>query len=184
MIVVVGLDLSLTSTGAARITPDGVTVCRIESKTRARRKTDPQPTLADRGMRLRRHATNVLSLCSGARMVCVEGPSFASSGAGTWDRAGFWWMIVNSLLASGIPVVEIPPSNLKTYALGKGNGAGTDKDQVLAAVVRRYPDVDVTGNDVADALVLAAMGARFAGFPIDDLPQTHLRGMTKVRWAV
>jgi crossover junction endodeoxyribonuclease RuvC len=54
---------------------------------------------------------------------------------------------------------------------------------VLAAVVRRYPHTDVTGNDLADALVLAAMGARRLGFPIEtSLPVANLAAMTKISW--
>ena len=68
-----------------------------------------------------------------------------------------------------------PPTSRATYATGKDNAG---KDAVLAAVVRRYPDVDVTGNDEADALVMAAMGARLLGHPLEDsLPQSHLRAL-------
>lgn len=184
MTVVVGLDLSLASTGAARIdTAAGdVKLQRIQSKPRARRKDEPAATLTERGVRLRRITTQALTLCQGARLVTVEGPAFASSGAGTWDRAGFWWLVVNSLLAARVPLVEVPPSNVKIYATGKGNA---DKDTVLASVVRRYPDVEVDGNDVADGLVLAAMAARFIGHPLEpSMPQTHLRGMDNVHWTV
>ena len=38
-------------------------------------------------------------------------------------------------------------------ATGAGGGLKAGKDQVLAAVIRRYPDVPVDGNDQADALV-------------------------------
>jgi hypothetical protein len=50
-------------------------------------------------------------------------------------------------------------------------------------VVRRYQQVDITGNDIADALVLAAMGARQLGTPIEtSLPAVHLTAMTKISW--
>jgi hypothetical protein len=66
------------------------------------------------------------------------------------------------------------------YATGKGMIA---KDAVLAAVVRRYVGIDVTCNDEADALILAAMGARHLGQPIEDsLPLTHLAAMDNVHW--
>lgn len=39
-----------------------------------------------------------------------------------------------------------------------------------------------TGNDEADALVLAAMAHRHLGHPIDELPKTHLAAMDKIRW--
>lgn len=53
----------------------------------------------------------------------------------------------------------------------------------MLAVARRYMSlVDVANNDQADALVLAALGARQLSQPIDDLPQTHPRAMMKVSW--
>jgi crossover junction endodeoxyribonuclease RuvC len=72
----------------------------------------------------------------------------------------------------------VPPATLKTYATGKGNAS---KDAVLAAVVKRYPGWAVTGNDVADAVVLMAMGARLLGHPLESsLPQSHLRALDKL----
>lgn len=195
MTVIVGVDLSLTSTGIARIeavqavlpaypaedpprTVPGhrVNIARVQSK--------PPPTsrvtLASRSLRLRKIAGEVFGYCTGADLVVIEGPSYASDSGAAHDRAGLWWMVVGRLTGQGYNVVEVPPTVLKTYATGKGNAP---KDAVLAAVVRRYPQVDVDQNDVADALVLAAMGARFIGQPIEpDLPQTHTRALARVKW--
>lgn len=200
---IVGLDLSLTATGLALvetgtgtnvvgltgsplITPR-VSVRRVESKARARKKGDPPPTIGERSLRLRKIAGQITEACAGADLVVVEGPSYASEGAGTWDRAGLWWLVTARITGAGLNVVEVPPSNVKMYALGKGGGAGTGKDEVLAAVIRRYlPVVEVPGNNEADSLILAAMGARFIGQPIEPggvLPATHLKAMEKVRWA-
>lgn len=176
---VVGLDLSLTSTGVACVTRgDGlghdVQVRRVLSKPTA------HPSLADRSRRLRRLAGETTALCAGAALIVVEGPAYASTSGAAHDRAGYWWLVVGRLTGAGLNVVEVPPASVKTYATGKGNAG---KDDVLTAAVRRYPHVEFAGNDEADALVLAAMGARFAGFPIEDaLPQTHLRALEKVQW--
>lgn len=186
---IVALDLSLTSTGAAALTftphplaPQDVTLSaqRVTSKTPQHAKGE-QPTLAQRSIRLRKLAGQITQLCVGADLVVVEGPSFASSGAGTWDRAGLWWLVTARLTGAGLQVVEIPPSSVKTYATGKGNA---DKDGVLAAVVLRYQHlVTVTGNDEADAVVMAAMAARWIGQHIEEsLPQTHQRATKGVRW--
>jgi crossover junction endodeoxyribonuclease RuvC len=190
MTVIIGLDLSLTSTGLARIEAGqdalGATVLTqtVTSKPRARRRGDPPPLLLERSARLRRLAGDITQRCASADLVVIEGPAFSRNESGTWDRAGLWWLVVARLTGAGLRVVEADPTKIKTYALGKGAGQGTDKDHVLAAVVKRYPDVDVTGNDVADALVLAALGARFAGFPIEPhgLPQTHLKALDGIRW--
>lgn len=198
---VVGLDLSLTSSGIARITmpsievdtpPPGVTVTvrpdpRIDvrrSVTKAPPANLPLPQrLAARSLRLRRAAGVICTLCSGADLIVVEAPAYSSTTGHMHDRSGLWWLVVARLTANRLPVVEVETQRLKMYALGKGGGEGTGKDAVLAAAVRRYPTVEVTGNDEADALILAAMGARHLGFPIEPtLPETHLRAMTKVAW--
>lgn len=184
MTTVVAFDLSLTSTGTARIMGRHGLPPEVKSIDVGDVKSKPGPasetTIARRSIRLRRIVTELYGLAEGADLVLVEGPSFASQGKGTWDRAGLWWLTVGRLTGAGLNVVEVPPSSLKQYATGKGNAA---KDAVLAAVVRRYPHVPVEGNDQADALVMAAMGARFAGFPIEEsLPQNQLRAMSGVRW--
>jgi crossover junction endodeoxyribonuclease RuvC len=123
--------------------------------------------------------------CAGADIVVIESPAYGSVTGHMHDRSGLWWLVCARLTANGIPVVEVTPQQLKMYALGKGGGAGTGKDAVLASVIRRYPTVDITSNDTADALVLAAMGARHLGHPIEsDLPALHLRAMAKLAWPI
>lgn len=176
--IVVGLDLSLTSTGIARtyadnpLGPDTI----VDRVTSTGKET---ATLLERDTRLTALRKHITALALPADLAVVEGPSYASKNGKQHDRSGLWWAVVRNLMMNGVPVVEVPPSSRMKYATGKGNAA---KDAVLAAVVRRYPDVEVTGNDEADALVLAAMGARHLGHPIDDLPKTHLAAMDAVRW--
>lgn len=195
---IVGLDLSLTGTGiatldnAVHIAPENgdhsrhITVDKITSRPPSTRKGDPPPSLPQRSARLRSLAGTITQRCVGADLVLVEGPSYGSNTAGTWDRAGLWWLIVGRLTGAGLNVVEVPPSNVKLYAVGKGAGAGTDKDAILAAVIRRYFGVvEVAGNNEADALVLLAMGARFVGRPIEPggiIPAANLKALDKVRW--
>jgi len=185
-VLIVGLDLSLTSSGVVRLgagvptDPGGNplhSLHRVQSKAVAGRDT------AAKSRRLRTIAGEVTALCAGADLALVEGPSYGSEGRGTWDRAGLWWLVVARLTGAGLNVVEIPPSNLKQYVLGKGGGKDTGKDQMLAAVIRRYPWAAVDGNDVADALGLAAMGARFAQHPVDELPAKNLTALRGIAWA-
>jgi crossover junction endodeoxyribonuclease RuvC len=57
---------------------------------------------------------------------------------------------------------------------------------VLTDVVRRYVGAAGTvlrGNDEADALVLAAMGSRHLGQPLEgSLPAAHLGAMAGAKW--
>ncbi|NUS59160.1 MAG: hypothetical protein HOV66_30530, partial [Streptomycetaceae bacterium] len=85
----------------------------------------------------------------------------------------------DDLIAWGHEVVEVTTGGVKKYATGKGNAG---KDEVLAAVVRRYPDVEVSNNNEADALVLRAMGCDHLGQPLAVVPQTHRAALDKVAW--
>ena len=165
--IFVGLDLSLTSTGVATIRNGVAVVRRITSKPSKDATTD------DTAARLDMLVSAIVSAIpnSDATLVAVEGPSFGSTGGAQHERGGLWWMVRHALRIEGLDVVVVPPTVVKKYATGVGNA---QKDRVLVAVVRRYPDVDVTGNDEADALVLAAIRARNAGFPFEaDLPQAQ-----------
>lgn len=165
--IFVGLDLSLTSTGVATIRNGAAVVRRITSK------PTKDATTEDTSARLDSLVAAIVSAIpsSDATLVAVEGPSFGSTGGAQHERGGLWWLVRRALRAEGLDVVVVPPTVVKKYATGAGNA---QKDRVLAAVVRRYPDVDVTGNDEADALVLAAIRARNAGFPFEvSLPQVQ-----------
>jgi hypothetical protein len=179
---VVGLDLSLSATGIASNLGWVHTVASEPPPTpRDPRTGKPTPaTLDQRRERLAAIAVEVISMCTSADLVVIEGPSYASSGSGTWDRAGLWWLVVHGLLAQQHTVALVPPSNRMKYATGKGRIA---KEAVFAAVIRRYPDVEVSNNNEADAWVLAAMGARSLGHPVEQsLPLAHLEAMDKVTW--
>jgi crossover junction endodeoxyribonuclease RuvC len=174
---IVGLDLSLASTGVAVIDRDSIAVGQIRTK----------PTgdgLVARRERLRRIRKELRTFLIATDLVVIEGLAYASRSPHATERAGLWWLVVDQLLAEYVPVAVVSPTARAKYATGKGNAG---KDAVLAAVVRRYPDVEVTGNDEADALVLAAMGSRSLGCPIEaggitGLPKTHLDAMTRVVW--
>jgi len=173
---ITGLDLSLTGTGIATVERGVTFLQEISSK----------PTgddLSSRARRLRRVAVPIVNACLGSDLVLVEDLYMGKGTGAQLDRAGLWWIVLNSLDVAGLPLVLVTNNHLKMYALGKGAGKGTDKDNVLAAVIRRYPTADVTSNNTADALVLAAMGARRLGCAIEtDLPESHLRAMKAVRW--
>lgn len=188
--IIVGLDLSLTKTGVAHLlVADGkqpeVALETIESKAGPVRHNEKgealMPSLGARRYRLDGLRARIVRACQGADVVAIEGPSFASKGGQHHDRSGLAWLVIDTLFAEGFTVVEVPPNNLKMYATGKGNAS---KDAVMLAIANRYRDlVEVTGNDVADALGIAALTARYLQHPIEpSMPQTHLRAIATVAW--
>ena len=169
---VIGLDLSLSSTGVAcslgwtqriRIGPRAAIGGRPEEQTFAR---------------LREIRDKVLFHVGFADLVVVEGLAVASTTGQHLTRAGLWHLVMEKVDRE-FAWAQVPPATLKKYATGKGNAG---KDEVLAAVIKRFPDVEVRGNDEADALVLAAMGADHLGKPMVDMPAVNRSSLEKVAW--
>lgn len=171
-----GVDLSLTSTGVCTIGAAwDIHIHRIESKPL------PHATVIQKFERMNTIADRIMDVIAPGIPVALEGPAYGAKGSATHDIAGNWWNFIRRCWENGNPVTIIAPTSLKQYATGAGNAS---KDQVLAAVVRRYDSIDVNQNDIADAVVLAAMLRRHLGHPIDDMPQLHLKSLDKVTWAV
>jgi hypothetical protein len=166
---VVGLDLSLSSTGVA--------VARSDLSVSADRIAHPAGLLGHE--RLAWLCARIGEFTKGACLVVVEGPSYGSKGGEAHERAGLWWMTTHSLWRAGVPYAVVTPSQLKKYATGRGVGG---KDGVLIAVARRFPEVEMDSNDEADAIVLAAMGADKLGFPPVPMPAAHREALVKVGW--
>jgi crossover junction endodeoxyribonuclease RuvC len=118
-----------------------------------------------------------------ADWVVVEGPSYGSQGAqqGHHERAGLWWMVADKMSSTKAQWIVVAPTSLKKYATGKGNAS---KDQVLSAAINRYREFPVDDNNVADALVLAAMGRDALGIPLATVPKVNRDALDKVQWPV
>ena len=192
---VIGLDISLTSTGFADALMEPHYSSHYELRSRAV-ETSPvnaNPTLRDRQERSRavelRIAEMVFDGGPVPALVVVEAPAYGAKFGDPHDRSGLWWGIVDRLMNNGLHVVEVSPGQVKQYATGSGATHGANKvskAMVVKAVNDRY-DVGpirlrVADNDRADAIVLAAMGARILGCPIDPhIPPANLRAITKIR---
>jgi hypothetical protein len=200
---VAGLDISMTSTGVALVDDgkvDAIQTCRVASAP-AKRPDGNTPTLLDRHERLMRVEDRIAALLGecppGTRgidrlpeLVLVEGPSLGSiRQQQVHESAGNWHRIVRRLLVAGVMVAEVSPPQVKQYATGSGATSGPNKvtkDMVIAAVRANYGDyaAHITSNDEADALILAAIGCRYLGHPIESvaLPPENLRALKKIRW--
>ena len=173
---VAGIDPSLTSTGLALVHLNGeVTTQTITSK------GHKDATWNQREVRIRDLANRITFHIQPESLVVIESPSYASVSTSAHDRSGLWWAIYHELRILDCEILPVTPSQRMTYAVGKGGGQGTDKDRILAATIRRYPAIDITGNDIADAVILAAIGARLDGHPLEHtLPAPNLRALTKL----
>jgi crossover junction endodeoxyribonuclease RuvC len=181
MPLIVGIDPSLTSTGMCRIDvepggdpvnqPPLIQCATVVSKARA------DKSYAAMSARIGLIAENIIDGCRDADLVVIEGPAFNAKGAHTHSRDWLWGKLFDGITALGIQIVVVTPSGRMKYATGKGNAA---KDLVLAAAIKRWPIVDIQGNDQADAVILASMGCRYLGFPIETLPAINVEAMTKV----
>lgn len=167
-VTVVGLDLSLSSTGVAGARSDGeVWSERIQP---GKLRGHERMALIDARVREFTH---------GAYLVVVEGPSFGSTTGSFHERAGLWWMVTHSLWKALVPTAVASPPSVKKYATGKGNAT---KDQVLWTVAHRFTTLEECGNDEADAVMLAAMGADRLGFPLVRFPAAQRAALAKVAW--
>jgi Holliday junction resolvasome RuvABC endonuclease subunit len=164
---VAGLDPSLTSFGLTVVSGPDLRPCcyRLRPKTRGHERLAYLLAEVDR-------------LTAGCDLAVIEGVAFAATGSTLLDLAGLGWMVRHQLWEAGIPYVMVAPSTRAKYITGNGSAG---KDECLAAVIKRLGHLaDVTGNDVADALTLAAMGSDWAGFPLAAMPALQRAVLTSV----
>lgn len=166
-LMISGLDHSLTSFGIAVSRGPG-TVPRLI-------RVRPRSKGHDRLEVLR---AEVRQACAGSDLAVIEGLAYEAVSATLFDRAGLFWLIRHELWIMGIPYAVIPPKTRAKWITGDGSAG---KDDCLAAAIKRFgplfpgyddPEADtpLAGNDVADALTLAAMGCDYYGQPLAVMP--------------
>lgn len=170
---VVGLDLSLTSTGMS----DGVETRVVQTGASEQMEA-----------RLDRITQRVWHYVVSADLVVIEGSSFGSRGPGHEELAALRLMVRTGLWKLGIPFAMVPPTTLKKYLTSHG---GATKQLVVASVDARY-GLDLTSfkvrdgrYDRADALGLAAMGHDHVGQPLpewDMAAKPHRASLESVAW--
>lgn len=164
---VIGLDLSLTSTGmsdgqshhAVQTAPGEPLEARLDRLVRGVVSFALSPT----------QWTDDFPEGRAADLAVIEGSSYGSRGPGHEELAALRIMVRHRLWRMGIPYAMVPPPTLKRYTTGDGSAT---KQQLVAAVDERHgaklADVSVKDGryDRADALGLAAMGYDHAGHPL------------------
>ncbi|MEU2593873.1 crossover junction endodeoxyribonuclease RuvC [Streptomyces albidoflavus] len=167
----IGLDLSLTSTGVCL--PDG-RVLRIRTRSR-----DGDGRL----QQIRGSLTEMLEQTRPQLAVLEDLPTHAKSAGITGHVHGVAKLV---LLDALVPYAKLPPATLKAFATGSG---AADKRSMAAAAARHagvtFPG-DLTpggaGGDMCDAWWLRAAGLDHLGCPVADLPPAQRARLGKGRW--
>lgn len=174
---VLGVDLSLTGAGIASLAETN----EVHTFGRKGKNNEPYAMRNERANAIRESIADLLIAADAYDLAVFEGPSFGSVGGSAFDRAGLWWKVYDMLTSKGIPILVVIPNKVKIYGVGRATSRGenkVEKDEIFAAAIRRYPDIDIQNNNEADALLLAAIGRRMLGHPLEQtLPQTHLRAL-------
>lgn len=168
---VLGIDSSLTGCGLARIdvtlppeseihstTADEILVTTLKA---------PGPKLKTRreySRRISHVVDQVDAAMEGVDLIMMEELAYGAKGSTAFVLPWIWGRIIDCAEARDIAIGFANVSQLKKYATGNGNAG---KDMVLAAMIRNFPEVNVTNDNESDALCLGLIGCRGAGFPID-----------------
>jgi Holliday junction resolvasome RuvABC endonuclease subunit len=167
---VLGLDLSLTGTGIARLRGIELTLLT---------------TVRPGSLRGVERLQFILGAITDAQrgehidLVVLEGPAYSKQRQrGHHEGAGLWWLVAYGLERAGVPWAIVPPTNRALYAAGH---ARASKQDVMAAVRDRY-GVGPRDDNQADAFVLAVMGAAFLGADVPNVPPDNARAMRGCEW--
>jgi crossover junction endodeoxyribonuclease RuvC len=104
----------------------------------------------DRLRDIQSHTMNWLHQFDNITDVAMEGYAFGSQMANMLGELG--GMVKLTLLEFGIYPLIVPPTNLKKYATGKGNGVS--KSQILMHVYKKW-GAEFSDDNAADSYVLA-----------------------------
>lgn len=152
---VVGVDLSLTSTGIAVYdTKRGMWKFHNPKTVGHRQDTWMQQT-----QRIYTLANLILGTISNHALVVVEGPSYNSVSTSVWERAALYYQLTIWLQELEIPIAVAAPKTLKLWATGTGMAGKKSVQNVAEQFVGRK----LANNDVADATILALMGMHRLG---------------------
>lgn len=146
-----GLDLSLTSTGACVLTDDANVLVRMAIVA---------PGHCGKGFDRLYYIHNRLKLLLvefTPDVIMIEGYSYGSARgleAGAEVRGAVAIALAECCYELGRNVFLVPPTSLKKYVLGKGAG---DKDMMRLGVYKRW-GFEAPTNDEVDAYALARIG--------------------------
>jgi crossover junction endodeoxyribonuclease RuvC len=174
-LTVLGLDLSLTSTGVS--TAWGALLASAP----VFEAVKPPPKLKT-WARMDWMIKELGGIVTAADpdLIVIEGPGYHAAARGSYwhENAGLWWEITLRLWRARRPMTAITPSTLKKYATGSG---AAKKSAMCVAAAHRF-GLAAIGEDEADALWLAAAGCQHYGWPLVKLPAVQVAALDVVAW--
>lgn len=175
---VMGLDLSLNSTGYCYRTPGDIITGRII----------PNDLRGMERLYFNRHTLGEVldeAVAKGGpiSLVVIEGYAMGrSKSQGRVFNLGEWGGIARLVAYDrGIPMLIAPPAQLKMFATGNG-GSAIKKPEVIQAI-RDVWSYDVPQDDEADAFVLMHLGEAYLDCRIQrGIPQARKRALDGVEY--
>ncbi|KPC65373.1 hypothetical protein, partial [Streptomyces chattanoogensis] len=181
MTKVLGLDLSLTSTGIAG--RGWTTTIKPANRSRTHRDrsnptNDARLRTAYNHQRLTAITSQLDDYLTGVDLVVIEGLAYDAHDT---DRqlAGLSWIVRDRLWRRGISYAAVPPSTLKQFVTGTG---AADKALMWGMVTDWFAWFDGTTHDEADAAGLMAMGYAYLGDPLSPVLEHQATALSKVVW--
>lgn len=166
-IKLIGLDISLTSTGYSINENTGI----VSTKTKG-----PE--------RLSVVNKSILQICLDEKIDCVlmEGYSFASRNSQAHSIGELGGCVRMTLWENGIPYIEIPPTSRAKFATGKGNSG---KTEVISAISSKTGKVfsGAGADDECDAWVIEQMGLQKMSLSNYSWTKEQLSALEKIDWA-
>lgn len=164
---IIGIDLSLTSTGYSINGDTGV----ISTKARG-------------AERLSYISVAILDLCKqfSIDVAVIEGYSFASRNSQAHSIGELGGAVRMRLWENGFRYIDAPPTCRAKFATGKGNAS---KNEVISAISARTGIVwsGAGSDDRCDAWILEQMGLAAIGKPTYEWPAENLSALKKIDWS-
>ena len=164
---IMGLDLSLTSTGYSI---DGTTgVIAVKTKE------------AERLSEIRDDVVNIIKSHDVSGVV-IEGYAFSARNSQAHKIGELGGVIRLAMYELGVPYVEVPPTCRAKFATGRGNSS---KTEVISAVSARTGIIWLGKgtDDMCDAWLLEEMGLTAIGSPRYDWPKSSTDALKSVDWS-
>ena len=189
---VLGIDSSLTATGLCQVDWHGPNNWTIDTATVGA----PKPT-ADKSKRAMVRRVNALmrqiesAITDGGselkltfgesitvpNLIAVEGLAYGAKGDSAWVLPWVFGRVIELAEKYDVPLLVVGTTARAKFVTGRGNA---DKDTVMLAAAKRWPEAEVANNNEADALAVAAVGCYYLGYPICEPTQAMADVLTKV----